>query len=61
MITTLYYFTGRRYAYNPRNVVTTPLLWLIVNVLWRGYAIILSVLYPWKQANTLTYQEESNG
>jgi hypothetical protein len=26
-----------RYAYHPRNVVTTPLLWLIVNVLWRGY------------------------
>jgi hypothetical protein len=24
-------------------------------------AIILSVLYPWRQANTLTYQEESNG
>jgi len=23
-------------------------------------AIILSVLYPWKQANTLIYQEESN-
>lgn len=24
-------------------------------------AIILSVLYPWKQANALTYQEEPNG
>jgi len=24
-------------------------------------AIILSVLYPWKQANTLIYLEESNG
>jgi YD repeat-containing protein len=26
-----------RYAYNPRNVITVPLLWFIVNVLWRGY------------------------
>jgi hypothetical protein len=26
-----------RYAYHPCNVVTTPLLWFIVNVLWRGY------------------------
>jgi len=24
-------------------------------------AIILSALYPWKQASTLIYQEESNG
>jgi hypothetical protein len=26
-----------RYAYNSRSVVAIPLLWLIVNVLWRGY------------------------
>jgi hypothetical protein len=26
-----------RYAYNPRNVVVIPLLWFVVNVLWRGY------------------------
>ena len=26
-----------RYAYHSRNVVAIPLLWFIVNVLWRGY------------------------
>ena len=26
-----------RYTYNARNVVTIPLLWFIVKVLWRGY------------------------
>lgn len=26
-----------RYAYNSRSVVAIPLLWFIVNVLWRGY------------------------
>lgn len=26
-----------RYAYHSRNVAAIPLLWFIVNVLWRGY------------------------
>lgn len=26
-----------RYAYKSRNVIVTPLLWFIVNVLWKGY------------------------
>jgi hypothetical protein len=26
-----------RYAYDPRNAIAVPLLWFIVNVLWRGY------------------------
>ena len=26
-----------RYAFQPRNVITAPLLWFVVAVLWRGY------------------------
>jgi hypothetical protein len=48
-----------RYAYNPRNVTTAPLLWFIVNVLWRGYmrkALALSK----RQIESKAHTEKSN-